>query len=194
MTIGLTIIDMQNDFVLPEAPACIPNAHATIPAIRLALDFFRRESLPIFHIIRNYRPDGSDIELTRRAAFLAGPKYALPGTRGAEIVSELAPLPGEHVIVKPRFSAFMGTEFDLVLRRCGVTHLAICGTQYPNCIRATAFDSISYGYPTTILVDATSAATQEVALGNIRDMQAIGIECIPFQEFAQKIRPANPAA
>ena len=31
MNIALVIIDMQNDFVLPEAPLCVKGAQATVP-------------------------------------------------------------------------------------------------------------------------------------------------------------------
>jgi nicotinamidase-related amidase len=188
VTTALAIVDMQNDFVMPGTPFGFPNARKVIPAVQSALAFFREMALPVFFIIRHHRPDGSDIEFTRRAAFLAGPKYALPGTKGAEVIAALAPLPGEAVIVKPRFSAFMATEFDFMLRRLGVTRLVLCGTQYPNCIRATAFDSIALGYETTVLTDATAAATDEVALNNIKDMQNIGVECVPVEDFIKKAR------
>ena len=183
MKIALLIVDMQNDFVLPKSPAEIPGAFATLPRAQDVLACFRAADRPIFHIVREYRADGSDIEISRRDAFLVGPQYAVPGTKGAEIVDALRPLPGEYRIVKPRFSAFFGTELDLILRRLEVTDVAICGTQYPNCIRATAFDSLSHGYLTTVITDATSAASLEVARSNIRDLENVGIKCLAFEAF-----------
>jgi nicotinamidase-related amidase len=183
MKSALLIVDMQNDFVLSSSPARVAGALATVPHIRAALDYFRSHSLPVFHIYREYRSDGSDIELTRREAFMAGPKYAVPGTPGAQIIAELAPLPGEYRIVKPRFSSFLGTELDFMLRRLGVAQIVICGTQYPNCIRATVYDAISFGYWTTVLTDATSAASPEIEQANISDMRNIGVRCIAFDKF-----------
>jgi len=90
-------------------------------------------------------------------------------------------------VVKPRFSAFFGTELELILRRLGVDSVVVCGTQYPNCIRATAFDGLSYGYHTVVITDATSASTLVVAESNIRDMENIGIRCISFEEFRNEI-------
>jgi len=177
---ALLIIDMQNDFVLPGGPFVVAGASAAIPRIRDVLDHFRQAKLPVFHIVREYFADGSNIEITRREAFLAGPKYAVPGTKGAEIVEALAPNNGEHVIVKPRFSAFFKTGLAEMLRSIGVDQVIICGIQYPNCIRATAFDAISCDFPTTVITDATAAATEEVAQANIHDMRNIGIECITF--------------
>ncbi|MEI6520837.1 MAG: isochorismatase family protein, partial [bacterium] len=61
---ALLIIDMQNDFVLPDAPVCVAGAYATIPSICKLLDLFRKKKSPIFHIIREYRADGSELNIT----------------------------------------------------------------------------------------------------------------------------------
>lgn len=187
---ALLIIDMQNDFVLPSAPAVIHGALATVPRIKEVLEWFRAKCYPVFHIVREYRVDGSDIEISRREAFLAGPPYAVPGTKGVEIIDALSPMTGEYRVVKPRFSAFFGTELELILRRLGADNIVVCGTQYPNCIRATAFDALSYGYPTAVITDATSASALAVAESNIRDMENIGIRCISFDEFKKSPNPA----
>jgi len=180
---ALLIIDMQNDFVLPGSPACISGAYETIDAVKKLLDFFRITKKPIFHITREYRNDGSDIEITRYENFIAGAKIAIPNTNGSKIIDKLQPIEGEYTIIKNRFSGFMNTELDFILRRLEITDVIICGTQYPNCIRATAYDSISYGYKTKIIKDATSAANKEIAEANITDLQNVGIPCITINEF-----------
>lgn len=183
LTYALIIIDMQNDFVLPGAPACVAGAYATIPCIRRLLDFFRASGWPVFHVTREYRADGSDIEFTRLDEFLNKGPYILKGSKGCDVVDSLAPLEGEYRIVKNRFSGFMNTELDFILRRLGATHLVICGTQYPNCVRATIFDAISYGYPVINIIDGTSAQTPSIAEANILDLRNIGIDCINLDEF-----------
>ncbi|MDY6954250.1 MAG: isochorismatase family cysteine hydrolase [Thermodesulfobacteriota bacterium] len=185
---GLVIVDMQNDFVLPDSPLCIAGAFDTIPKIEEALETFRKGQKPVFHIVREHRADGSDVEITRVDGFLKEARYAVPGTRGCEIVEALQPLEGEYRIAKQRFSAFMHTALDFILRRLGISHIVVCGTQYPVCIRTTVFDAIAYGYHVTVLTDATSAQTPEVAEANIRDMKVIGVRCITLSEFLQ-----NPA-
>jgi nicotinamidase-related amidase len=184
---ALLIVDMQNDFILPDAPAEIKGAVATIPRVKAVLDWFRGNDWPVFHVVREYRADGSDIEISRRDAFLAGPGYVIPGTKGAEIVQALSPELGEYRIVKPRFSAFFGTELELILRRLAVDRLVLCGTQYPNCIRATAYDGLSYGYPVFVITDATSASDDDVAEANIRDLRNVGIGCVSFEEFGRSV-------
>ncbi len=179
----LIIIDMQNDFVLPESPVCVAGAYSTIPCIKRLLDFFRKNSLHVFHVIREYRADGSDIELFRLHDFLNNKQYGVPGTKGCDIVDELSPINGEYRIIKNRFSGFMNTELDFMLRRLGATHLVICGTQYPNCIRVTIFDAIACGYNVINITDATSAQTRQIAEANIVDLKNVGVECISFDKF-----------
>ncbi|ANX05403.1 cysteine hydrolase family protein [Immundisolibacter cernigliae] len=180
---ALLIIDMQNDFVLPGSPVTVAGALATVPRIRRLLDAFRARGWPVLHITRAYRADGSDVERFRREDFLRGPQYLLPGTSGADIVEELQPVPGEHVLIKPRFSAFMGTPLDLRLRRLGVDELVVSGTQYPNCIRATVLDAVCLDYAVTLVTDACSARTDAVAQANIADMAAIGVDCRTARQF-----------
>ncbi len=175
---ALLIIDMQNDFVLPDAPLCVAGARDSIPAIGQVLHRFRAEHLPVFHITREYRPDGSDVERMRRASFLNEQSFVVAGSSGCEIVPELIPLPGEYRIIKNRFSAFMFTELDLMLRRLGIHHLVVTGTQLPNCVRATVFDAVCLDYEVSLITDGTSAQTEAVATANIRDMAAIGVRCM----------------
>ena len=104
---ALFIIDMQNDFVWPASPCCVAGAAKTIPFILKILNVFRENEYPVFHIIREYREDGSDIEKFRYQDFIEGKKYVLPNTKGCDIVEELRPEEKEFVIIKNRFSGFM---------------------------------------------------------------------------------------
>ena len=180
---ALLIIDMQNDFVLPGAPLCVAGAAATIPVIKALLDRARGEGWGIFHVVRHHCRDGSDVETWRVPLFTEGPGVCVPGTDGARIVEGLAPMPGEHVIINRRFSAFFQTDLDLRLRRLGVRNVLISGTQYPNCIRGAAVDAMSLDYRAIVVTDACSAQSEEVAAANIRDMGNMGIACVRASEL-----------
>lgn len=179
---ALLIIDMQNDFAMPGGACEVPGACATIPAIRRVLAEFRATGRPVFHIVREYRPDGSDVEISRLEPMSRKPMVA-PGTPGARIVPGLEPVDGEYRIVKQRFSAFMFTELDLMLRRKGVTSLVVTGTQLPFCLRATLFDGLSLGYAMTLLTDASSSRTPEIHAANIRDIRDAGMTCVSVDEY-----------
>jgi nicotinamidase-related amidase len=179
---ALLIIDMQNDFVLDGRPLKVAGATAVIPKIQAVLLAFRQRSLPVFHVLRVHRSDGSDVEIIRKERFRTHP-FAVAGTKGAAVIDELIPLPGEYVLSKVRMSAFIGTELDLMLRSLGVTTLFVCGIQTPNCIRTTVFDAIAYNYPVVLIDDATGASSEEVHRANVMDMQNIGVRIIKTAEI-----------
>jgi len=179
-SIALAIIDMQNDFVQPGASACVAGAQASLPTLRRLLDQARAMGWTVIHVTREHRADGSDVEIFRREAFGQGQGICVAGTPGADIVPELAPLPSEYRIIKRRFSAFLFTEFDALLRRLGIATLVLAGTQYPNCIRATAVDAMAHDYRAVVVTDACSAQTPEVASHNIFDLSRMGVFCVEF--------------
>ena len=90
---ALLIIDMQNDFVLEGKPLKVAGAQAVIPKIQTVLAEFRKRSLPVFHILRVHRADGSDVEIIRQELFS---ETAVCGCRypGAAVIDELDPATG----------------------------------------------------------------------------------------------------
>jgi len=190
MNVALIIIDMQHDFAVPGGSCEVPGAHSTIPVIRRVLMRFRELGLPVFHVVREYRADGSDVEISRLDA-LKEKNMVVPGTPGVRIVPGLEPEEGEYRIVKPRFSAFMLTELDLILRRKGITHLAVAGTQLPFCLRATLFDGLCLGYRMTLLTDASSSRTREIHEANIRDIRDAGMACVTVEEYLHALNAAG---
>ena len=174
---ALLIIDMQNDFVLENSPHHVAGARTVVPKIQAVLAEFRKRSLPVFHIVRVHRSDGSDVEIVRQEKFRKQP-FAVAGTHGAAVIDELAPQSGEYVVEKIRMSAFIGTELDLMLRTLGITTVFVTGIQTPNCIRTTVFDAIAYNYPAVLVDDAVGAATEEIHRANLRDMENIGVRIV----------------
>ena len=180
---AILVVDMQNGWVLPSSPVHVAGAAATLPAIAKFLDYGRANDWAVIYIYRIHRPSGIDAELFRRHYFEEGNPICIAGTPGAEIPDEIKPKQGDISITKQRFSAFFQADLDLVLRGLGVKKVFVTGTQYPNCIRSTAVDSMGLDYDTTVVTDCCSAATEEVANANIFDIRNMGIPCIPSSEI-----------
>jgi nicotinamidase-related amidase len=180
---ALLIIDMQNDFVLDGAPLQVPGATDVIAQIQAIRDTFLEANLPVIHVMRVHRADGSDVEISRRNLFLKSP-FAVEGTDGVEIIRELTPQEGEFVITKTRMSAFLFTELDLLLRSLDADGVVVTGIQTPNCIRATVFDAFAYNYETWLVDDAVMAKNPDIHQDNVRDMQNIGTRIITTDEVS----------
>jgi len=174
---ALLIIDMQNDFVLDGRPLQVKGAQSIIPSIRTILEQFRSAGLPVFHVVRVHRADGSDVEIMRQDLFRKTP-FAVEGTDGAAVIGDLVPAGGEYLLPKIRMSAFIGTGLDLTLRILGVDTVVVAGIQTPNCIRTTVFDALAYNYHAWLVIDATAAQNDEIHMSNVRDMENIGVRII----------------
>lgn len=179
---ALLIVDMQNDFLLPEAPYHV-DGMGIVPAVAKLIAGGRAKGWSIIYIVRAHLPGGEDTEKFRQHMFSDGRGFVVEGSRGARIIDAIKPGPEDIVIQKVRFSAFMATKLDLVLRRLGVSSLVICGLQYPNCIRATAVDGMSLDYDVQICRDATWGATPEVVAANIHDLENMGIPCRSLEDI-----------
>lgn len=179
------LIDMQNGFIDGASPLCIAGAAATVPACAHALAAAREHGLAVFHVRRAYAADGSDVEAVRWKAWAEGGRpLSSADPMSLACPSELAPAPGEPVVVKPSWSAFFGTDLDVLLRTRGIDTLVLAGTTTPNCVRSTAYDGLARGFNVAVLRDATSSRSPEAQEANLADMEAAGIQLIHTDDFA----------
>lgn len=91
----ILVVDMENDFVMPDSSMRIQGAYATLPAIKKFLDYGRANDWAVIYIYRIHRPSGIDAELFRRHYFEEGNPFCIEGTPGAAIPDEIAPKPGD---------------------------------------------------------------------------------------------------
>ncbi|MEG1825931.1 MAG: cysteine hydrolase [Gordonibacter sp.] len=188
-TAALLVIDMQNGFIDPQSALCVQGAAATVPACSRALVQARALGMPVFHVVRSYAEDGSDVEAVRHDRWAQGGKPVSGACANPHTMDEpraLAPQPGDRIIVKPRFSAFFNTSLDSVLRRLGVTTVVLIGTTTPNCIRTSCFDALSLDYNVAVIEDCTSSRTPAVQTANIEDMAHIGAQVITCADFCEQ--------
>ena len=179
------LIDMQNGFIDGASPLCIAGAAATVPACARALAAAREHGLAVFHVRRAYAADGSNVEAVRWEAWAEGGRpLSSADPMSLACPSELAPAPGEPVVVKPSWSAFFGTDLDALLRARGIGTIVLAGTTTPNCVRSTAYDGLALGFNVAVLRDATSSRSPEAQEANLADMEAAGIQLIHTDEFA----------
>ena len=154
---AMIVVDMQNDFVAEDAAMETPAARAMVPRLAESLRICREAGIRVIYTARVHRRDGCDMGLFDDMHPPIAQRNALvDGTPGVEIYPELAPLPGEHVIKKHRYSGFFGTDLDIILREWSVDTVIICGTTTENCCHATARDAMFRNYRVVFLSDATA--------------------------------------
>ncbi len=165
---ALIIVDMQNDFLHPDKERVAQLARdqksllATIPNVKRLVDAFREASRPVVYITIILKPDCSDaIFLLSRLASLKEKTFLAEGTWGAQIVDELTPRKGEHVVIKKGLSGFSNTPLDTILRKLGVNTCVVTGIVTSYCVSSTIRGGIEYNYRMIIVNDATADLQKE---------------------------------
>lgn len=192
---GLLIIDMQNDMCHPEGRMFIRDAAHRAETMARVLQAFRETRQPVIHAVRSYRSDAWDAERFRVPYFQNDRGFFIEGTWGRQIIDRLTPEPGEPIVVKQRFSAFMFTELDLLLRRADIDRIAVMGQNLPNCPRATMVDAVALDYDVVAVEDGLATGNEDTRIANLRDLEGIGIRIATANEVIQEIhRAADRAA
>jgi nicotinamidase-related amidase len=184
---ALLVVDVQVEFV--SGAMVVAGTADRLPQLTRLVSAYRRAARPIVHVVRLYVPGGEDVDLVRRAEIRAGKEIAAPGSDGSQIPAALLPSearlipdqllagdmqeigPSEHIMFKPRWSAFYRTPLEQHLRDRGVTTVVVAGCNLPNCPRATLFDASERDYRTVLVRDATSQVTAE----RLGDLTLIGV-------------------
>ena len=79
----------------------------------------------------------------------------------SDLIPELDRQPGDLVIMKRQWGAFYGTDFDLQLRRRGLTSIVLCGIATEAGVESTARDAYERGYEIVFAADAMSGLYAE---------------------------------
>ena len=155
---AMIVVDMQNDFVAAGAPLESSAGRAIVPHLQRALACCREQGIPVIYTAHVHRADGCDLGLLAHAPAIAQRDALVVDSPGAAIFSEVVPRDGEIVISKHRFSAFYGTDLEIILRGLGVTTVVITGVTTENCCHATARDAFFRDFQVVFLSDATATS------------------------------------
>lgn len=157
------IVDLQNDFchgdgLMGRRNEGLEHNRSILPAVHEALGAARRAGAMIVHIQAQYGPtSGTSSWLFGREQSSVALDICLPGSWGAEQVEELAPRPGEAVVIKHRYSAFLDTALDSLLRSNGIRSVVVVGTATQACVESTVRDAKMRDYYVVVLSDCVAA-------------------------------------
>ncbi len=164
---ALLIIDMLNDFVLPGAPLEVPHNREILPALAKRLAQARSAGVKVVYVCDAHAED--DPEFAR----MGWPPHAVKGTRGAQVVEELAPQPGDEIVTKRTYSSFYQTELEALLARLGIDELIVTGCVSNICIMSAVADAALRGYSVRVPVDSVASIDAEDGEFAFRQMEDV---------------------
>jgi nicotinamidase-related amidase len=139
-TPALVVIDLQKGIVSGPVEHVVPNAAVLAKS-------FRQHDFPVILVTVTGRAPG------RTDAGGHGGTSTLP-SGWADIIDELEPRPGDHLITKRRRSAFHDTGLDTLLRDLGVTQVVLVGVSTSSGVESTARSAHDHGYHVVLATDA----------------------------------------
>lgn len=188
--IALLTFAVQKDCTSPGSPVGYLGGGRTLARIGELAQGFRQAGAPIIHLVRLYRPDGSNVDACRRRSVEEGLRVLMPGSCGAELVAEVNPAPAtrldcaellsgraqelaprEWALYRPRWGAFYRTGLEDHLQSLGVSTVAVSGCNFTTAIRATIYEASARDFRVVVVPDAIAGAGEE----DLADLARIGV-------------------
>lgn len=133
---------------------------------------FTRLERPVLHVtVGAAHPDALDAPVHMRKLFVEFRNFL--GSREHEILDELKPLPGEHVLRKTTIGAFASTNIDSLLRAMGCEQLYLTGISTNMCVETTAREAADRGYMVTLVEDACGTTHEDLHQVTMRNFQRL---------------------
>jgi ureidoacrylate peracid hydrolase len=172
---AVLVIDMQNDYCHPNGCQArlgtdVSLAGEMAPRLERFLGLARAAGTRIIFVRTLHTPwtdSATWLERGRHRHLQSDVRLCLPGTWGSEFYAAIQPRQSEdwspashdYVVTKHRYSGFVDTDLDLVLRAQQIRTLIVTGTASNGCVEATARDGFMRDYAIVYASDCSVAST-----------------------------------
>lgn len=185
---ALVVIDIQaSTFIDDSAERSIPNMAGYKDRMFKAADLVaeaRKAAVPVIFIQEAHRPDLVDFG---RELDGSEDVHCLEGDPRTELaVKELAITPADYTIKKRRYSAFFGTDLEILLKGLKAETLILCGGLTDVCVHYTFADAHQMDYYCRVVEDCVGGsgdAAHEASLNAMEYLQT-GARCSYDQAVA----------
>jgi nicotinamidase-related amidase len=163
---ALIVIDMQRFFLEAASPTFTCGGVAILPTVKRVIDAYRRANRPVIFTQHAHHP--GDLDCGIMGWWWRG--KCLEGSPESGVHADLAPMPGEKVVSKHRYSAFYNTDLETVLRCLRVEDIVVTGIMTNLCCESTARDAYYRDYRVFFLADGTGSINEEMHLASLLNL------------------------
>jgi nicotinamidase-related amidase len=171
---ALVVIDITRDSLLPaeESGIELQGAAEAVENSRRVVQAARAAGMPVIFIQELHRRNLVDFG---RELDGAESVHCLEGSPGATFLDDLRPLDDEYYIPKRRYSAFFGTDLEILLKGLKVNTLILVGFLTDVCVHYTGADAHQHDYRIRVVRDCvagSSVAAHEASLNALEYLQS----------------------
>lgn len=182
---GLVVVDLIDGFTDTQYPPA-SNLDDVVEATARLLDAARSHDVPVWFTTIEYPPGGGRMSTwLQKMPALAVLTEGSPATR---VDKRLAARDDEPVISKQAASAFFETDLADRLRVAGCDSVIIVGATTSGCVRATAVDSCSHGFPTFVVRECVGDRAEQPHRNSLLDMEAKYADVIDLDDALTMFR------
>lgn len=145
---AVVVVDVQNDFF--SGALANNRAERIVGPLQELLQRSRQRGVPVIYVCDSHLDEPHD-------EFPIWGVHALSGTAGAEIIPQLKPAAGDHILYKRYYSALDRTDLNDLLLKLNVGTIVIAGLHAHLCVRQTIEDAHKWGYKVIVPHDCTEA-------------------------------------
>jgi nicotinamidase-related amidase len=169
----LVVIDVQKGELTPATSGIpiMPGAEGRHERITTLVGAARTAGMPVVFVQEVHKRTLLDFG---RELDGAESVHGLEGDEGTELADGLDPRPDEYLICKRRYSAFFGTELEIVLKSYRADRLILVGALTDVCVHYTFADAHQHDYRCQVVTDCvggSSHAAHDAALDAMRYLQ-----------------------
>jgi len=194
---ALVLIDLQRDFcgadgAMGRAGEGLASISAALAQAARLLAAARAAGTPVIHVRAEYGEADASAAGLLASESVGGTACCRPGTPGADFMPEVAPRPGEWIVTKHRFSAFVDTRLELLLRSNGIRSLLVAGVATQCCVESTVRDASLRDYYVVVVREAVAARARMLHL-HAASLETMGLyfaDCRPIDEVLAALPPA----
>ena len=100
--------------------------------------------------------------------------FIVENTWGAQVVDELKPREGEHLVVKKGFGGFApSTPLDTILRNKGVNTCVVTGVTTCVCVSTTVRGGVEHNYRMILVSDGVAEVSREAHDAELQTMERL---------------------
>jgi len=155
---ALLVMDMQAGITRSQ-----PAESEIIRNVAKAIAHARANNIPVIYIIVGFRAGLPEVSPNNKS-FSANKARMNAGNMDEfmKIDEAVAPLPNEVIVTKRRYSAFTGSDLEVVLRAQGIQHLVLTGISTSGVVLSTVREAADKDYRLTVLSDGCADNDPEV--------------------------------
>jgi len=167
--------------------SCGLDAWEAVPHIQALLQTAREAKVPIVHMTSLEQEGLKGWSSVRPSTDSLDGRFDAQDRRKrkADIIDQVAPMPGEPVLLKSSPSAFWGTPLVGHLNQLGIDTVITCGESTSGCVRASVVDGCTYRYRMMVVEECVIDRHQATHAINLFDMHQKYADVLPLGEVLE---------